>query len=287
MSKGKTPEGAIKTKVPTASQLIRQAALKTGQLEVKSGKVIGYADPPLQPVSDETCWLCGGETGSQGMPTKKGIRPTFTDHSYARGQGSKSLCAGCAFCLSMRELRNYSILASPAGLRHPTRADWRETLLNPPEPPFVMCLAVSGQKHLSFKAPVNLDRRMFTVMLEEQAIHVMPEKLEYLLEAVEALYIYFSKQEITTGRYSQHRIKECGLRQWEELEGRLEYWRGRPLFDLALFVAQKREKPEGEKIEQEKATKPEVRPHEPPPAVDGSRERKNPEPASQLTLDRL
>ncbi len=232
--------------LPTASQLIRQGALKTGRIEVKPGKVIQYADPPLEPVPDATCWLCGGETGGQGMPTKKGIKPTFTDHPYARGQGSESLCAGCAFCLSMRELRNYSILASPAGLQHPSRAVWREILLSPPEPPFVMCLAVSGQKHLFMKAPVNLDRRRFTVMLEEQAVHVIPEKLGACVEAIEALYIYFSKDEIATGRYSQNRIKECGLRRWEELEGEIAYWRGRPLFDLALFVAQKRERPEEE-----------------------------------------
>jgi CRISPR type IV-associated protein Csf1 len=269
-------------KTLTASQLIRQAALKTGQLEVKPGKIIYYVDPELQAIPDETCWLCGGETNGQGLPTKKAIKPTFTDHPYARGQGSSSLCSGCAFCLPMRELRNYSILASPAGLQHPSRASWREMLLNPPEPPFVCCLAVSGQKHLSFKAPVNLDRQRFTVMLEEQPVHVVPEKLEYLLETVEALYIYFSKAEITAGRYNQHRIKECGLRQWEELEGRLEYLRGRPLFELAMFVAQKREKPEPEE-----EAMPEVMPHGLPPASDGSRKGKDKEPAGQLTLDGL
>jgi CRISPR type IV-associated protein Csf1 len=265
--------------LPTASQIIRQAALKTGRIEVKPGKVIQYADPPLEPVPDTICWLCGGETGGLGMPTKKGIKPTFTDHPYARGQGSKSLCAGCAFCLSMRELRNYSILASPAGLQHPSRAVWREILLSPPEPPFVMCLAVSGQKHLFMKAPVSLDRRMFTVMLEEQAVHVIPEKLGVCVEAIEALYIYFSKDEIATGRYSQNRIKECGLRRWEELEGEIAYWRGRPLFDLALFVAQKREKPKEEK--------PEVRPYEPPPATDTGGNTKDKATAGQLTINGL
>ena len=161
----------------TATQLIRHAALKTGSLEVKPGKVITYADPPLRPVDDTVCWLCGGETGGQGVPTKQAIKPTFTDNPHARAQESKSLCSGCAFCLSMRELRNYSILAAADGLRHPSRADWREILLDPPEPPFVMCLAVSGQKHISFKAPVNLNREITTVALEEQLINVTNDRL--------------------------------------------------------------------------------------------------------------
>jgi len=229
--------------VVTATQLIRQAALKVGSIEIKPGKVITYADLPLQAVEDETCWLCGGETDGKGIPTKKGIKDTFTDHPWARGQGSKSLCSGCAFCLNNRSLRNYSILATAGELCHPSRADWREILLDPPEPPFVACLAVSGQKHLSFKAPINLSRETFTIALEEQMVEVAPTKLAVCLEAVENLYAYFTKDEIMTGRYRQHRIQECGLARWQELETAVESWRGTRLFELALFVAQKKEKP--------------------------------------------
>lgn len=231
----------------TASQLIRQAALKTKTIKVRE-KEIHYIDPPLTDTPDSRCWLCGGETGGKGLPTKKAIKPTFTDHPCARGYGSSSICPGCAFCLTARELRNYSILATTDRLSHPSRAEWREILINPPEPPFVMCLAVSGQKHLSFKAPVNLERGHYAVLLEEREIFVTPGRIEQAIEAVEALYVYFSKDEIATGRYSQHKIKDCGLAKWERLESGVENWRGRPLFDLALFVAQKREVEEEEEV---------------------------------------
>lgn len=272
----------------TASQLIRQAALKTKQLELqgaKGVKVIDYADPPLESVPDSTCWLCGGEIDNgRGMPTKKAIKPTFTDHPYARGHGSSSVCAGCAFCLSTRELRNYSILATAAGeLQHPSRAKWREILTNPPEPPFVMCLAVSGQKHLSFKAPVNLDRNHFTILLEEREIFVIPERIEQAIGVIEALYSYFTKDEIATGRYNQHRIRECGLARWERLETDAEAWRGRPLFDLAIFVAQKREpEPESEPAEQREKV---VMMREPSSAVDKTGKGGDQEAAGQLQLD--
>jgi CRISPR type IV-associated protein Csf1 len=248
----------------TATQLIRQAALKTGSIEVKPGKVIVYADPPLESVQDTACWLCGGKTGGHGVPTRKAIKDTFTDHPWARGQGSKSLCPGCAFCLASRELRNYSILATPVGLRHPSRAEWREILLNPPEPPFVVCLAVSGQKHLTFKAPVNLSREVFVVALEEQMVEVVPSRLADCLQAAEALYAWFTKEEIATGRYSQHRIQQCGLSRWERLDAALEPWRGNRMLELALFIAQKPEQPEPENVAPQRE---EVDWHAPPPAA--------------------
>lgn len=225
----------------TSTQLIREAALLTKSIEVKPGKTITYQDPPLEQVPDTTCWLCGGDTKGIGLPTKKRILDTFTDHSWARGQGSKSLCSGCSFCLSIREMRNYSILASPAGLRHPSRQDWREILFTPPEPPFVICLAVSGQKHLTFKAPVNYSREIFTVALEEQMIEVRPEQYSKCLKAVEALYVYFTKEEISAGRYSQNRIRQCGMDHFMKLEEQLTPWRRSRLFELALYVAQRQE----------------------------------------------
>ena len=227
----------------TASQLIRLAALRTGRIEMRE-KVIEYADPPLEDVKDRVCWLCGGETDGKGLPVKKAIKSKFTDHPFARAQGSSSVCSGCVFCLSARELRNYSILATDK-LFHPMRAEWRQILVSPPVPPFVMCLAVSGQKHLTFKAPVNLERERYVVMLEERPVGVVPYELEQLVVLVEALYAWFTKDEILTGRYGQHRIKECGLARWEQLERQAGAWRGRVLFELALFVAQKWEEVEG------------------------------------------
>ncbi len=257
----------------TASQLIRQAALKTGGVKVRD-KAIKYADPELSDIPDQTCWLCGGETGGRGMPTKKAIKSTFTDHPYARGHGSNSVCPGCAFCLSAHPLRNYSILATTDRLQHPSRAEWRDILTGPPEPPFAMCLAVSGQKHLFFKAPVNLDKRCFTVLLEEREIFVIPDRLGQVVGVVEALYAYFTKEEIRTGRYGQRRIRECGIGRWEQMEAGISEWRGRPLFDLALFVAQKTEPQEVVKSE-------------PPPAANATGKGGDKGFTGQLSLDRL
>lgn len=225
----------------TATQFIRLAALKTPRVEVAMGKVVEYQDAEMESVEDTRCWLCGGDTNGQGMSTKKAIKPTFTNHDAARAPVSKSVCMGCAFCLSPRELRNYSILATEQGLKHPTRPEIRDILLGPPEPPFVLCLAVSGQKHLHFRAAIAYSRDDFSVQLEEVRTYVDRNFLPELLEWIEQLYTVFTKEEIKIGQYSQNRIKQLGINKFLELEKRAGLHRGRRLFDLAVFVAQKRE----------------------------------------------
>lgn len=249
----------------TSTQFIRQAALKTGtvvtptpwkgtdkkkrkseamQVEVNGLTGIVMADPEMVQVPDDHCWLCGGKTGGRGMPTKKAIKDTFTDRDKARWPASSSVCPGCVFCLSYMSLRNYSILATQNELRHPGRAEIRDMLLEPPEPPFVFCVAVSGQKWLHFRAQISYSRDDYYVQYEETPVYVSRPLLAYLLERVEMLYSVFVKAEILTGQYGQNRIKQFGLAEFQRIENELAPHRGSRLFDLAVFVAQKQEKEE-------------------------------------------
>lgn len=215
-------------------------------MEVNGFVGVAMADHDLQDVDDARCWLCGGQTKHRGLPAKKAILDTFTDRDKARWPKSKSVCPGCVLCLSHLSLRNYSILATEQGLRHPTRAEIRGLLLDPPEPPFVLCIAVSGQKHLHFRAQVAYSRDGYPVQMEETSVCVWRRPLAEWMEAIESLYTVFSKEEIRTGRYSQGRIKQYGLEKFQEVEAGLAPHRGTRLFDLAVFVAQKIEEPAAE-----------------------------------------
>lgn len=224
----------------TATRLIRQAAL-LGPVSAPRDKIIIYEDVDTVPVNDKYCWLCGQPTDGQGVPTTKAIKPTFTNKDLARAPESKSVCADCVFCLSQKELRFYSILATETGMMHPGRAEIKALLLNPPEPPFVLTIAVSGQKHLTFRARVAYSREQFPVQFEEMQVIVQPEQLAQLLDPIENLYTVFSKDEILTGRYSQGRMRQIGLTTFQQLENQIADKRGSRLFELAVFVAQKRE----------------------------------------------
>ena len=79
----------------TATQLIYQAA----------------GSPALEGLvpSVGRCFLCGGDLGGRGYPSRHWVKPTFTDHDKARRPESDQLCAGC-FLFSER-----SVAAGTAG----------------------------------------------------------------------------------------------------------------------------------------------------------------------------
>ncbi|WP_152650449.1 hypothetical protein [Heyndrickxia coagulans] len=126
----------------------------------------------------------------------------------------------------------------------PNRVEMRKFLLRPPDPPFVINLAVSQKKHIAFKGEVNYSRDIFTVMYEEMPVLIVRKEFARLLELVEHFLYGFTKTEITTGEYSQKRILEFGIEAWEAFEERVKPYRGNPLLDVVMFVAQKVESEE-------------------------------------------
>jgi hypothetical protein len=222
------------------TRLLYEAAMKTPSAPLANGKAAEYT--PLEPGNlSGACWLCGAET-SQGVPRKKAIKPTFTDADFAQSPQSDVVCEYCNWALSWRTLRNYSILATGQGLQHPSRQELREVLLSPPEPPFLLCIATSGQKWLHFKGRITLNKEMSWVMFEETPTLAPSESVRQLLVPVEEMYTGgFSKTEILTGEYRPVNINKFGVRKWESLENQIAKHRGARLFEVVVFVAQKGE----------------------------------------------
>ena len=225
----------------TPTQFIYEVALKTETVPLSMGKIVEYHDMEFSPVSDETCYLCGGQTNRKGKSVAKAILPTFTDRDKAREPRSNAICAGCAWCLSFRELRNYSIIATKDTLVHPTRPEIRHYLLSPPEPPFVFCIATSGQKWLHFRSDIAYSSNNFPVQFEETRVYVSVDSFRYLLGLIEKLYTAFSKEEILTGCYNQNRIRQYGITSFQQIEEEISKYRGQRQFNVAVFVAQKEE----------------------------------------------
>ena len=236
----------------TPTQFIRQAALSSGTILLTMGKSVTYNDLSLADTNEPSCYLCGGKTGGKGKPVKQAILPTFTDQDKARFPLSTVICPGCAFCLSFRQMRNYSIVAMKDRLIHPDRPTLRNYILEPPNPPFVICVAVSGQKHVHIKSAMSYSQSEFFVQMEDIRVTVNATKFADILATTEQLYTVFSKEEMLTGRYNQNRIKQFGLSDFQKLEQKLAMQRGRRQFELAIFVAQKPDetlKPKEEKQE--------------------------------------
>ena len=184
------------------------------------------------------CWLCGCDT-SRGALRSQVIRETFADIGRAAVPSSSVVCDHCTWALAQKALRTHSILVAEGVLSHPSRAEIRAALLDPPEPPFLLLIAVSGQKWLHFKGKVAMSRDRFPVLLEELPVVVEPVIFRVLLQVVERLRGCFTSAEIASGHYPPVKIQRYGIGRWETDEAVVSSWRGNRLLDLALHVAQK------------------------------------------------
>jgi len=222
------------------TKFIYEAAMKTPDILSPMDKKIHY-NPAEQGNKTGICWLCGCKT-VLGYPRAKTIKDTFQNKDMAKAPWSDVCCDHCNWALSFMSMRNYSIIADSNEFHHPSRIKLKETILKPPEPPFVICCAESGQLWLHFKSKVNLSKEKFWVRMDKIDVIVRPSVFIQVLEPIEELYKTFSKAEIESGDYKSHRIKEFGLENWEYNENQIKSLRKSGIFQLALFVAHREEK---------------------------------------------
>lgn len=216
----------------------------------------------------DCCYLCG-------KPATKSLKlkDSFTAHSVARVPTSDKMCDRCDWSINLRCFyfnpnkqkwgklfsRNWSwlfqrdkLIAPKIEGTHtegkdtleivselPTRAQLREWLINPPEPPFTLAIAESGQKHILFLAQEAHNRDIFPVQFELDTLHLDRKKFTALVQNYEALMaLDFSKSEIDSGDYRSDRLLKS-FEQWESLEKQIAFFRGSRLFQLVSFVAVK------------------------------------------------
>jgi len=198
------------------------------------------------------CRFCGQT--SEGVAFEKWVKPTFTD--FDKLQGGEIVCNACLFFFDEaneelakrmskdkpQRMRNYShfiVNGEWIPLSKGNKDKMRELLLGDVFPELA-AIADSGQKHIVFRATRNAaGSKAGWVQFEEQRLYIIPDELRRLLGQVEQLYSVFSKEEIETGDYASRRILKFGLGRWKELENQIKDQRGKPLFSLALFLAQR------------------------------------------------
>jgi CRISPR type IV-associated protein Csf1 len=143
------------------------------------------------PSGTETCFYCGGSC-EPIHPAKEIVKSSFTGLDTVTL--SDWVCPGCVAAMQEKmeitlvdgqirtgqKIRGYSWVITDSQKLACTkshRAKLQELCTNPPQPPFVICLSDSGQKHLLYRAVVNLSRDRVTVTLEGEVITYRPTQL--------------------------------------------------------------------------------------------------------------
>lgn len=193
-----------------------------------------------------TCPICGEEV-SDGIPSKKFFSANYTDWQYHKVPDGEIVCAACAFTMLLNAQANrmtlsrYSFCASDT-LEILNRGQCRDKLLNPPNIPFVMAVAVSQKKHLAIKSKVSYSNDRMLVNLEENTVPVDKDKAKEYMQTIEALRgIGFTKEEIENKRIRFDKIKEFEMSSAEKIETAYHAMTNIQLLKLCVFVARKME----------------------------------------------
>lgn len=219
---------------------------KGNGLETECNFVDPLKIPDYKPDWNGQCIICGAEV-TGGIPSKKMFSGHYTDWDIHKAPQSDHVCAECAYTMLLNiesrrcGLLRYSFCASDK-LELLSRAEVRDKLINPPEPPFVMVCAVSQKKHLAIKSRMSYDRENFFCMLEEECIQVNRQAAKDMIAVIEALRgIGLTKDEIAAGRIRYDKIKAYKMDAYDRINHLLRPCMGTRLFTLCLFVAQKME----------------------------------------------
>jgi CRISPR type IV-associated protein Csf1 len=161
------------------------------------------------PSGDHRCFFCNGVC-DETHKRKDYVKNTFTNRDVVRCPASNYVCGGCVTTLNERatvnlidgeirkdqKTRLYSWLfdaKSRVAFTKAHLATIRSIVLNPPDPPFGIVFAVSGQKQLLFRSVVAWDQSEYYVTFEEERILVNVELLKLKLADAEKLIAAIGK----------------------------------------------------------------------------------------------
>jgi CRISPR type IV-associated protein Csf1 len=208
----------------------------------------------------QKCYYCGADCGVQNKKSDF-VKDTFTNRDIVMFPGSEFVCNGCVESMgrgsdememidgSIKKRDNecgmqprlYSWVLCKNKKMAATKAHLSqllEAVLNPPEPPFAIVLADSGQKQLIFRAPVGIDKEKYSLLLEDEKIFVDTKELKVILPLVNDMMSIFGKKRIfeteSTNAYRMF-IEKFGIEQINKLE----LWNGikkMPLAKLAVWL---------------------------------------------------
>lgn len=202
--------------------------------------------PPMDGGAEGVCRTCG--MPGVGTPFAGWVKPTFTDHDLLLP--GDIVCHACLYgfsdaCVELQRrvskdkpqrMRNYSHFIIDGQWLPLSKGDKDGMIAALARRPEVAVIAVSGQKHLIFRAAAGWWQ------IEESARWPFPDELWLHLGLVELLYSGgFSKTEIESGRYRPARVFEIGLQRYMALESAIAPARGTLEFECAVFLAQRRD----------------------------------------------
>ena len=140
---------------------------------------------------DFRCFFCGSRCGRDWLSADY-VKDSFTSRDTVCG--GEYVCGGCLAALDERatitlptgEVRSgqktrccsWIVTGGKAVAATKAHREWLLSVcLNPPEPPTIICLSDSGQRHLLYRSVVNHSQDRVTATLEAERVSFVPAAL--------------------------------------------------------------------------------------------------------------
>lgn len=204
------------------------------------------------------CKMCGGKT-EQGFLAKNYIKDArFTNSDLLKRKDSSVICEYCAACLKDDKLRRSSFICSESGIVFLQKNDIENVLFNMQDyvsGEFIVCITKSFKKHNSFRARINRNTKTFYIREEDDEYVFDVKKLKPVYDAINKLYLYFTKEEIQSGKYDTNQIRKyLGIDEVMRLDNIINDYRKSKQFELLLHIlnSEKRNEIVKQRIKEEK-----------------------------------
>lgn len=209
----------------------------------------------------ERCVYCGAAAS-----VLYALPDSFTTRDTLRCPGSKFICRGCRlateevgiavyptneryhFTKAFRRMCSWVVTENSAYAATKGHIEYlRSACLHPPAPPYMISLAVSGQKHVLYRSVVNHDNINIVVTLEGEPIQYRPHELKDRLALCGRLVSATGKPALAETPKPSFWIRVCErfalgeswCSEWEQV-------RNEPLTRLAAFLCPAKEASERE-----------------------------------------
>ena len=240
------------TTFPSGPRMVWELA---GRPPVARAAAVLFAD------REAPCAMCGS-VESRTAPTEKAVGGNFTDQYLLARPDSSRICEGCVWVCSGKPpatVRMWTVVARPdlpappshpkavfggAHVQYTARNDMRwvvSTLCDPPDGPWLVSVAESGQKHHVPYARVNHGAGRWAVRMDQADVVSTPAEFRAAFAHVVALRrAGFTTGEVENGAPSAVHLSVPGaLDLWRAYGEPLAPLRRSPLLHLACFLPNK------------------------------------------------